>query len=174
MSKDEKFTIIYKKYSDYLRNICNKYIKDPDEAEDCMHDSFIKIYNNLDGVDLDSCTSFLSTITKNNAIDYIRKMKHSKYTYDIDECSSSALSFYSTDSDYCQYRDLKRFLKDNSKIIGTINYKIFCMYVYGNLKHKEIAEKLGMNINTVRVNYMKAKKIIQKIIKDEFNQRQMV
>lgn len=169
MSNDEKFSYLYKKYSGYLKNLCYQYTKNADEAEDCMQDAFIKIYNNLDSVDLNSCKSFISTITKNNTIDYLRKMKKSKYNENIDDCYTD-LSSYTYETDEVQYNDIKLFIRDNIEKIGITNYKIFHMYVYENLKHKEIAAKLNMNLNTVRVNYMKAKQNIKKLIENELKE----
>ena len=44
---------------------------------------------------------------------------------------------------------------------------IFIMFVIEGLRHKEIAEKLNMNTNTVRCNYMKARTILASKIMEE-------
>ena len=168
MSNDEKFDLVYKTYGSYLKKICLNYTKNLEDAEDCFQDAMVKIYNNIDNVDINSCKTFLSTITKNNTIDFLRRNKKHNLDTDIDTCDYCSVDYCRNDDKY-QYKNLKEFLYLNRDTIGITYYKIFTMYVFENYKHKDIAKELGMNLNTVRVDYMKSKKIIKELLIKEEN-----
>ena len=172
MSNEEKFNYVYKKYSKYILNVCYKYTKNRDDAEDYMHDAFIKINKVIESIDIDKCKTFITTIAINNTIDNLRKLKNKNNTYSIDDQWCDMNNPFSDDlksGDGVQYDDLKLFIQNNADLLGERSSKIFSLFVFENYKHKEIADELHMNINTVRVDYMKARRIIRDLLQVEIN-----
>ena len=164
MSNDEKFNYLYKTYKSYLYKLCYKYTKNSMDAEDYMHEAFIKINNVIENIDINKCKTYITTITINNAIDNLRKKKCldnktsslEDMTYD---CSQESYGYESA--------DFERFIIENIDKLNENHCKIFKMFVFDRYKHREIAEILNMNTNTVRVDYMKARKKIYSLIKNE-------
>jgi RNA polymerase sigma-70 factor (ECF subfamily) len=163
MNSHEKFNIIYNKYNKYLHKICKNYIKDEDESLDLLQDSFIKIYNNIDSINVDDCKSYLSTITINTCIDFLRKVKKNVNDVKVDDC----YDIYDSSNVEYQYHDFVSFLKQKTKMLDIKSNTIFDLYIFNNYKHTEIAHKLNMNINTVRVDFMKTRRIIKDMINCE-------
>lgn len=161
MSNDKKFNLIYNKYRNYIYNICLRYAKNESDAEDYMHDAFIKINKIIENVDLNKCKTFLTTITINSCIDNLRKTK--KHNNNISENDINNTEYTvdnSTIYNLYEYDDIKSFVNKSADKIGSRYVNIFSMFVFDDYMHKEIAEKLNMNINTVRVDYMKARKMV--------------
>lgn len=166
MNNNEKLNLLYEKYWSYIKNVCLKYTKNVEDAEDCAQDAFLKISKVLDKIDLQSCKTYITRIAINNTIDYIRHNKYKKKEEDIDDCYES-LREYSTDFDEFQYNDLKQYITSSIESESKICCDVFKLYAIENYKHKEISEECNMNVNTVRVDYMKSKNIAKKYLLKE-------
>ena len=104
-----------------------------------------------------SFEGWIRRIMINTAITYYRKMKKHAYHADITDIGvASSESELFTD---CE------FTKD--ELLNTINelpngYRtVFNLYVIEGYKHKEIAEQLGVDINTSKSQLSRAKKLLQ-------------
>jgi RNA polymerase sigma-70 factor (ECF subfamily) len=139
------------------------------DAEDYMHEAFMKINKVIDTIDIDKCKTYITKITINNAIDNLRKRKCLE-----DKTESMELISFN-DQPFTVYgfeeEDFERFINKNIEKLSEKHCKIFKMFVYDNYKHREIAKILNMNTNTVRVDYMKARKTIREIIKTELEKK---
>lgn len=164
MSNDEKFTYIYKTYKTYLYKVCLKYTNNSMDAEDYMQEAFMKINNVIDKIDIDKCKTYITTITINNAIDNLRKKK----CLDNKTSSMDDMNYDCPHESYgYESLDFEKFINDNIDKLNENHCKIFKMFAFEKYKHREIAEILNMNTNTVRVDYMKARKKIYSLIKSE-------
>lgn len=159
-----KFNILYKKYKTYVKTICRKYTNDSETLNDYVSESFVRIYKNIDKVNLDCCKTYISIITKSSCIDCIRKNKKRK-------CDVSIDSQYSYDEPYTETPtesdNTGEYVNSLIQTLENPYRDIFIMFVIEGLRHKEIAEKLNMNTNTVRCNYMKARTILASKIMEE-------
>lgn len=71
------FDEFYEKYASFVLNIANQVVKDNVEAEDIMHDIFLSIYEHPERYNKKRGTvkAFLAVMTKNRAIDRLRKKR---------------------------------------------------------------------------------------------------
>lgn len=161
---DVKFNVIYKKYRTYVKNICRKYTNDKEMLDDYVSESFIRIYRNIDKVDLDCCKTYISMMVKSACIDCIRKARKYKVNVSIDSGDLFEEPSYesSIESD-----NLSNYVNTLIETLENPYRDIFVMFAIEGLRHKEIAEKLNMNINTVRCNYMKARTMLVSKIQEE-------
>ena len=71
-----KFKELYETYRDYMYWISYSIIHNKQDAEDSVHNAFLKIIRVLDKIDLEQpekTKMFLTIIAKNTAIDFYRK-----------------------------------------------------------------------------------------------------
>ena len=159
-----KFNVLYKTYKSYVRNVCRKYTSDSDQLDDFVSDAFVRIHKNIKNVNLDCCKTYISKITSSSCIDNIRKNDKHKNDVSIDTDNFYDTTVYDAGLDS---QNTEEYIKS---VIYKLEYPyrdIFVMFAIDGLRHKEIAEKLNMNINTVRCNYMKAKNAVSETIKQE-------
>ncbi len=74
----EKFTYIYETYSSLMIHAAQTAMREKFLAEDVVHEVFLNMISNIDIVRMDDrvkLKSYLMHITKNKAIDMIRKNK---------------------------------------------------------------------------------------------------
>lgn len=80
-SPDEKkkFEIIYQTYRQLMFYVANRILENDQDAEDVVHDAFLKVIEYIDRIDRPRCPqtrAFIVTITENKAIDLYRKRKN--------------------------------------------------------------------------------------------------
>ena len=137
--------------------IALRYTQQSFDAEEVVNDSFLKIFQNLDRYDDDfSFKNWISKITVNTSIDFLRKKKKNLYFLEINDHN---LELVSND-------DFEILLDDETPILPILQelspqYRIvFNLYVFEDYKHQEIADKLNISVGTSKSNYARAKKII--------------
>lgn len=148
----------FQKYNGLLFGVCLRYTKNHFEAEDVLQEGLVKIYKNMHMYsEGKSFEGWIRRIMINTAITYYRKMQKHAYHEDVSEVSVA-----SSDSELFSECE---FTKE--ELLTTINelpngYRtVFNLYVIEGYKHKEIAEKLGIDINTSKSQLSRAKKLLQ-------------
>jgi len=149
---------LYLKYSPILFGICRRYIKDFQDAEDVLIEGFIKIYGKINTFSgRGSFEGWMKQIIVNECLMHLRKRKlvYNGFEYEIP----------------VEHKAVEN-LKYND-IIGMVNllpngYRtVFNLYVIEGYKHREIAEKLGISINTSKSQLIHAKKKLKQILIDK-------
>jgi RNA polymerase sigma-70 factor (ECF subfamily) len=156
-------TIYSKMWDKMLRQVCLKYTKDLNKAEDYCQNGFMKVYKNIHKYDnTGSLEGWVRRIIQNNILDELRKKKL-QYADDPD--------WGRIETDDEPYEE-----KYNVEMIETVlpelspAYRtVFELYYFRNLTHKQIAKKLGITEGTSKSNLAKAKVNIRKLIKKKFN-----
>lgn len=69
------FEMIVNNYKNYVFAIILNFIKDNQEAENILQETFLQIYLSLPKYENDNFKGWISRITSNKSIDYIRKKK---------------------------------------------------------------------------------------------------
>ncbi|MEZ4909120.1 MAG: RNA polymerase sigma factor [Saprospiraceae bacterium] len=150
---------LYEEYYGVLMPICQRYAENDQEAEDILHESFIKIFNNIENYETNtSLKSWMSKIVVNTAIDNYRKNFKKKtvsldHTYNIKGDEISVLQKMTID-------DIIAAIQKLTDIYRTI----FNMYVIEGYSHKEIANILKISESTSRSNLVKARKKLKQIL----------
>ncbi len=149
---------LFDKYSAKFYLICLRYANSSEEAEDMMQESFIKIYTNIPKYEhIGSFAGWMHRIVVNTAITfYHRNKKHNRnYDYDlVTEKNEDAYGFNSSDFTMEELLNVVKELAPGYK-------QVFNLYAIEGYKHREIAEMLGIDINTSKSQYSRAKKILQ-------------
>ena len=73
----QAFSEVYDRYCGALNGVVQRFVKDPDAAEDVLQDTFVKIWKNCTTYD-DTKGSFFTwmlNIARNTAIDHLRKQQ---------------------------------------------------------------------------------------------------
>jgi RNA polymerase sigma-70 factor (ECF subfamily) len=150
--------VLYKKYSGLLMGVCMRYAANKAEAEDILQDSFLKIYLRI--TDFSGTGSFVGWMRKvvvNTAITHYHLNLKYRYHVDIEEFVSAESGVAGFDEDFYTADELFRVLNDLPR-----GYRmIFNLYAVEGYKHKEIAEMLGIDTNTSKSQYSRAKTVIR-------------
>ena len=146
-------------YKDVLYPICLRYVKNTEDAEDVFIEAFYKIFNKIDDFKGDgSFEGWMKRIMVNESLMFLRKNHNLRMTVELTDIDKSEEV---QPDDEIFYEELLTALNELP-----VGYKtIFNLYVIEGFKHREIAELLGISINTSKSQLILAKKRIQEIIK---------
>ena len=150
---------LFKHFYSYAMGICRRYARDSDEASDILSESFLKIFSHIEKYDVSKpFKSWIGKIITNTAIDYYR----------------ASLKFSQQD-DVREYENLG----DEASVYGKLAYDelltlvrslspayraVFNLYAIDGYSHNEIAELLGITVNTSKSNLHKARKRLQELL----------
>ena len=150
---------LYKLYSPVLLSICLRYAKNKSEAEDILHEGFIKIYTKINQAGKGSFEGWMKQVVKNEALQFLRQraslnIRHEKYELDY---KSDVESVENVSFEGVSYKVILNFIQslpDGYRLI-------FNMYVFEEYSHKEIAFLLNISEGTSKSQYARSKKKLQ-------------
>lgn len=156
---------LYKSFYSYAMNICILYSDNREDAVEIMNDGFMKIFQYLDKYDTSKpFRPWLRRIMINAAIDRTRKNLKFRDHEDIDKAEKvhGAENIISG----ITHEEILGMLKQLSPAYRTV----FNLHAIEGYKHEEIAELLGISVGTSKSNYAKAKRRLQDILRDFFEE----
>ena len=157
------FDKIYADYSAAMYTICLRYTKNKDKAADILQDAFIKIYQKRELFDPKyPLGGWIKRIVINEAINYYRQSKKFEFVEDETYFESEDESIY---IDFDEKVDLKTLLEEILDEMPDGYRTIFSLYVFENLKHREIADFLNISENTSKTQLSKARRLIKEKLK---------
>lgn len=143
--------------------VCLRYTNSRFDAEDVLQEGFVKIYKNLDMYSQEkSFEGWIRRIMINTAITFYRRNLKHAYHDDVDE--SHDLSYDLGPDQSCEYT--KEELLNAIQRLPAGYKLVFNMYVVEGFKHKEIADELGIDINTSKSQLSRAKKYLQRELEE--------
>jgi RNA polymerase sigma factor (sigma-70 family) len=152
---------MYEYYKPVLFGICRRYVKNEEDAKDIMVEAFVKIFNHINDFTFEgSFEGWMKKITVNEALMYIRKKKVHYEELDFHQMEVAEDVHY--EDDYLE-QDIMKLMDD----LPTGYRTVLNMYAIEGYKHKEIAEVLGISINTSKSQLILARKRMQEIMKSK-------
>lgn len=149
---------LYDQYSRFLLGVCLRYATDKAEAEDILQESFLKIFlsiKNFSGTG--SFIGWLRKIAVNTAITSYHKNLKYRYHVEIEDYVSVETGVTSFEEDFFTSDELYKVLNE----LPAGYRMVFNLYAVEGYKHKEIAEILGIDTNTSKSQYSRAKAVIR-------------
>jgi RNA polymerase sigma-70 factor (ECF subfamily) len=141
-----------------LLGICLRYAGDRAEAEDILQESFLKIFLNIkDYSGTGSFVGWLRKVAVNTAITHYHKNLKFRYHIEIEEYVSVETGISSFEEDFFTSDELFKVLNE----LPAGYRMVFNLYAIEGYKHKEIAELLGIDTNTSKSQYSRAKAAIR-------------
>jgi len=150
---------IFQNYAPLFLSIIKRYVRAHDQAEDICLESFYKIFTKVSSFnDKGSFEGWMKRIVVNQSLMFLRKNKN----FNISIENSNVDVKYEVDYEgSMDYKELIKILD----LLPTGYRTVFNMYVIEGYKHREIAEALGISINTSKSQFILAKKRLREIIK---------
>lgn len=158
-SQTEAIELMYDKFSDSLYGIALSVIKNEEEAQDILQESFVKGWRKLASYDPAKGTLFtwLLNITRNTAIDKLRvSNKKRDSEIQITENNVSNVEGLSFNPDFLDLR----------KHLGSLEVKyqvIIDALFFQGMTQQEASEELEIPLGTVKTRYKIAMRELRKI-----------
>ena len=174
--KANSVEFLYVKYAPALLSVCLRYCGNLVDAEDVLHDGFIKIICSLPKFKHRSngtLGSWMKRIMVNTSLNYLRDHAKEKMFLDI-EPISERLKIEEHEETW--FDELAGKINPD-KIMEMIcalppGYRtVFNLYVFESYSHREIASLLGCNENTSKSQLSKARAMLRKRLDLFYNEQ---
>ena len=151
---------LYDKYSPKMFGICKRYVKRYEDAEDVLVDALFKAMTKIDMFSGNgSFEGWIRRIVVNESLMHLRKNNNFKLTVELNNID---IKTEVTVEDDLAAEDILKLLAK----LPTGYRTVFNLYVVEGFKHREIAEQLGISINTSKSQLILAKKKLQALVKE--------
>ena len=139
-----------------------------EDAKDAMHEGFIKIFQQIHKFKGNSkLQTWMTRLMIYTAIDHFKKsIKFNYYEKDEDIYTVSGKN----EAEEIEYDDEQINIKDLYAVINELpqGYKVvFNLYAIDGFTHRQIAEKLKISEGTSKSQLARARKHLQKLIKEK-------
>ena len=147
---------LYDTFAPMMFPVCLRYIGNEAEAEDVLIESFVTVFTHIGDVEkASSLQSWIYSIVVNASLQYLRKMKKQPQTESFEDYVETHPSNEPEEDLHTQW-DAQNVMRVIEEMPETWRI-IFNMHAIDDFSFKEISEKIGMNHNTVRVYYQRAR-----------------
>ncbi len=154
---------LFNRYSRILLGICVRYAGSVEEAEDILQEGFVKIFLNISHFKGEgSLMAWMRRIMINTAITHYHKMRKHRYHDDIDEVQEVKME----NSEWGEADFTSEELWNVIQRMPEGYRMVFSLYAVEGYKHREIAEKLGIDENTSKSQYSRARRwLMERLVK---------
>lgn len=151
--------LLFDKYSAKMFGVCRRYVKNQEDAEDVLVEGLFKVLTKIDKYsNKGSFEGWIRRILVNESLMHLRKRHNFKLTVEV---SNIDIKSRATVEDDLAAQDILDLLA----LLPTGYRTVFNMYVIEGYKHKDIAEILGVSINTSKSQLLLARRRLQSLIK---------
>ena len=149
--------LFFERFAPTMFTVCLKYMGNEDDAQDVLQDGFIKVFLKLpDFKNEGSLDGWVRRIFVNTCLDNIRKKQKTKSNIEISEVTNS-LGFLDVELQNLELQELMSLIQSMPK-----GYKrVFSMFAIEGYSHKQIAEELGINENTSKSQFLRARSFLR-------------
>ncbi|MFT7247496.1 MAG: RNA polymerase sigma factor (sigma-70 family) [Algoriphagus sp.] len=156
----------YDLYSGKLFVVALRYMRDRENAQDVLQDSFVKIFRYLDTFRFDSpLEAWLRKIVVNTALKALKKDKKLTQSLEGDYMINENLHYSNLGFENLSYQHLMKMIGELPEGCRTI----FNLYAIEGFKHQEIAKILEVTEGTSKSQYSRAKMLLQEKLAVEKN-----
>ena len=158
----DAFDDIFYAYRDILYYMSYYYVKDYDDANDCVQEVFIRLVKKIHLFDerKSSFNSWFFLLARHSVLNTAREQARRRLGFVLDE-----EAVYNTPSP--ENRELKLYLQELEEILGKTKYIIYIFRTAYKLTFENIAIMLDLNREKTRRLYCEAVKLIVKYMEED-------
>ncbi len=165
---EKAFQEIYLQFNRLIKQICFFYFKSNDMAEDLTIETFRKLWNNKENLDVDkNIKYYITQIAHNLCKDVIRKQNRESALYFTAEELSHITFVEIQDDSTVDIDDDNDLFKQIETLIDEESYQMLVYKYVHNLKHREIANVMEVTTSVVGNKIARALKVLKEKLNDE-------
>lgn len=155
---------VYLLYKDMLYNVSFRIIKNKQDAQDTVHDAFIKAFQKIATLENNrNLGTWLKRIVINSSLDFLRMQKKLDWLQE-------AMELQEEEEDTEAFEDISLKVEEVKKAINALKDKyriIIVLYLIEDYSHREIAAQLNLNESTVRNQYRRGKRLLMQQLQNK-------
>lgn len=150
---------LYDRFSPTMYGVARRYLRRTEDAEDVLIEAFVKVFGNLNSfTHQGSFEGWIRRIVVNECLMFLRRNFALKNFSEINErLDEPTPSRFDKELEAQDILSLLDELPDGYRTV-------FNLYVLEGYKHREIAEELGISINTSKSQLILARRRLQELL----------
>ena len=157
----EAFTIIYNKYHQYLYALAYRYLKDSEMAEDAVQQVYVKLWEMIHVIDIEiNLKNYLYSMTKNHILNQFRSRKE-MISIHIMNAQQEIVDDEPDIVSVIEEAELSDLLQVGIDNLPNQKKEIVRLKIEENMSNQEIADEMGLSINTVKSHYQESIKMLR-------------
>ncbi len=147
--KERKFREVYKKYYAPFCLYARHFVADREEREDIVSDTFAKMWDRADVIDMDSfaLVAYIKLAVRNACLNHLR---HRNYETGLNSVERLTVPVYEEDAESVYtLEELYRLLDETLAKLPESHRKIFLKTYFEGMKQEDIARELNISVKTV-------------------------
>ena len=167
MIREREFQVLSQRHCDEIYRYALGLLGNQADAEDATQEALLRLWNHLPRLNLFKIRAWLFQVTRNYCLDQIRRRSHA-FSPDPEEVLEqwpddlAVDPSFAADSSFQLEQARKALLK-----LPEALRSVFLLYEVNGLRYREIATALGMPVNTVKVNLLRAREKLSRLIHKE-------
>lgn len=159
----EYFKIMYKKYFKILHAYSFRIVLNKEVAEDIVQEVFLLCWDRRKSIDITiPMKSYLYTLTRRKSIDFLRNSENKNLPFSAIETHLDYFFFETLAfDDRIDMQEIERVIEKAVALLPPKCKDVFLLSRESDLKNKQIAESLNLNVKTVEKHISKALKQIK-------------
>lgn len=154
--------LLYETFARKMMSVCLRYADSREMAEDFLQEGFIKVFSSIQSYNYEgSFEGWIRRIFVNTALEALRKNDLLRNGVELDSLEPQQEVDYSA-VDRISADELMELIAQ----LPTGFRTVFNMFAVEGYSHKEIAQALHITESTSRSQYTRAKRLLQKWIKE--------
>lgn len=146
---EDAFCELYAAYKNRLIYFAMRFLKSREYAEDIFQDAFAVVWQGRRFINPDaSFSAYLYTIIRNRILNQLRDLSNQDKLRE--QILSQAVNYTNETKDEIIANDLRQFISRALQQLTPRQREIFQMSRERQMSHREIAEVLGISVNTVQ------------------------
>lgn len=141
---------------DKLHHIAMHYLQNDEDAQDALQDTWLKLSNKGDVETSQEARNKLVAVLRNNCIDKLRK----KRTVPLDSITSNNVPQCSMETE--DIEQLEHLLQQQ---LTPLQRQIFNLVTHDDCDYEQIAMRLSISVEAVRMNMSRTRKKIRETLK---------
>ena len=174
LSGDEKaYEALLNRYRNGIYNMIYQMIKNKEETEDLVQETFIKAFNSLESYnDHYAFSTWLYKIAFNNCIDKIRKRKLKTYSLNEPvqlhegEVQQEIRDDSNTPDKSLLYAEEKKRIQESIDALPPRYKEVIVLRHQEEQSYEEISEKLDIPLGTVKARIFRAREMLKKQLRE--------
>ncbi|KIO46057.1 RNA polymerase sigma-70 factor [Sanguibacteroides justesenii] len=158
----QTFEKLFSKHFSNLTGFAYNYVRDEEIAKDIVHDAFLLLWNKRKCLNpVYPVKSYLFALAQHKALNYLRHLSVVKTSeYELETLFDSAAG----ELDEHEKRLVR--LEEQLCLLSEMQHDVLIKCVVEGKKYKEVAEELGISLNTVKTHLARALRFLRNELED--------
>lgn len=169
MIRELEFQLLCQRHSDDIFRYAHALLGNQADAEDAAQEVLLRLWNHLPRINLFNVRGWLFRTTRNYCLDQVRRRSHQSEGATAEEGipdnwpdDFAVDPSFAADSSF-RLKEARGALLKLPEMLRSV----FVLYEVNGLRYREIAAALGIPINTVKVNLLRARRKLSKLVPKE-------